>query len=89
MEAALALGVIRVFLSLHDAVVAALTLAAIILIIGTCSQGRLRHVLLWILGGVPRKRPTFSTKIPRPEHHWSVIGELSYDDSEDSSPPAT
>ncbi len=84
MEAASTLGVIRMFLSIHDVVVTALALAAITLVIGTCAQGRLRHALLWILGGVPRERPSFSTRIPRREHHWSVIGRLSDEAHEES-----
>jgi hypothetical protein len=76
--------VVCVFLSLHDVVVAALALAAAMCVIGTCSQGRLGHALLWILGAVPRERPSFSTRIPRRERHWSVIGRLSQDAPEES-----
>jgi hypothetical protein len=77
--------VVRVLLTLHDVVVIALVLAAATCVIGTCSQGRLEHALLWILGAVPRERPSFSSRIPRREHYWSVIGRLSDDAPEESS----
>lgn len=64
----------------------AIALAAIVCAIGTCAQGRLKHALLWLLGAVPRKRPTLSTRVPRAEHHWAVIGRLADDARED--PPS-
>jgi hypothetical protein len=81
--------VVCVQVSAHDVVVTALALAAVICMIGVCAQGRLKHALLWILGAVPRERPSLSAKIPRREHYWSVIGRLSDDAPDESSEPAT
>jgi hypothetical protein len=64
----------------------AVVLSAGVLLIGTCSQGRLKHAILWLLGAIPRERPTFSTRIPRAEHHWALVGRLSHDAPEE--PPS-
>jgi hypothetical protein len=65
----------------------AVALSAGVLLIGTCSQGRLKHAILWLLGAIPRERPTFSTRIPRAEHHWAVVGRLAHDAPEE--PPSS
>ena len=64
-------------------------LAAIICVIATCAQGRLKHALLWLMGAVPRERPSFSTRVPRLEHHWAIIGSLSPDAREEPQSPST
>jgi hypothetical protein len=79
--------VVQVRLSLEGVVVAALALAAAMLAIGTCAQGRLSHALLWILGAVPRERPSLSARVPRRERHWSLIARLSDEAPEESSQP--
>ena len=71
------------FFDVHTVVVLAIALSATILVIGTCAQGRLKHALLWMMGAVPRERPSFSTKVPRKEHHWAVIGRLAHDAPEE------
>lgn len=73
-------------ISTRLAVEFSIALAAIVCLIGTCAQGRLKHALLWLMGAVPRKRPTFSTRVPRAEHHWALIGRLAHDAPED--PPS-
>ena len=71
------------------AVELAIGLAAIVCAVGICAQGRLKHALLWMLGAVPRERPTFSTRVPRAEHHWALIGRLSEDAREEPPSPST
>ena len=71
------------------AVELAIALAAVVCGIGMCAQGRLKHALLWLMGAVPRERPSFSTRVPRAEHHWAVIGRLSQDRREDPPSPST
>ncbi|HEX7589661.1 MAG TPA: hypothetical protein VF362_01635 [Demequinaceae bacterium] len=83
------LGVLRVPITIRLAVEFSIALAAIICVIGICAQGRLKHVLLWLLGAVPRKRPSFSTRVPRAEHHWALIGSLSADAREEPQSPPT
>jgi hypothetical protein len=77
------LGVSRVPISIGLAVGLSLALAAIICLIGTCAQGRLKHALLWLMGAVPRERPTLWSRVPRAEHHWALIGRLSPDAPDD------
>lgn len=74
-------------ISIRLAVELSIVLATIVCVIATCAQGRLKHVLLWILGAVPRKWPSFSTRVPRAEHHWAVIGGLSGDAREEPPSP--
>ncbi len=83
------LGVLRVLISIRLVVELSVALAAIICVIGICAQGRLKHVLFWLLGAVPRKRPSFSTRVPRAEHHWALIGSLSPDAREEPQSPST
>jgi hypothetical protein len=78
--------VLRVPITGRLAAELAVALAALVCAIGTCAQGRLKHALLWLMGAVPRDRPTLSTKVPRAEHHWALIGRLADDARED--PPS-
>jgi hypothetical protein len=80
--------VLRVLISTKLAVELSIALAAIVCVIGTCAQGRLKHVLLWLMGAVPRERPSFSTRVPRAEHHWAIVGRLSPDAPEEPPSPA-
>jgi hypothetical protein len=65
------------------AVELSIALAVSVCVVGTCAQGRLKHALLWLIGAVPRERPSFSSRVPRAEHHWALIGRLSPDAPED------
>ncbi len=62
--------------SSHAALIAGIVALAI-LILGVASQGRLKHLVLVLLGAAPR-RPVreFIDEIPRAEHDWAVVGQL-------------
>ena len=48
-----------------------------ILVIAVASQGRLKHVVLMLLGATER-RPVIELieEIPRAEHDWRIVGRL-------------
>jgi hypothetical protein len=81
--------VLRVPFSTRLVVELSIALAVTVCVIGTCAQGRLKHALLWLMGAVPRERPSFSTRVPRAEHHWAIVGSLSADAREEPQSPST
>ncbi len=62
-------------------------LAVAVIVVGSCAQGRLRHAILWLLGAVPREKPSLTATIPRGHAHWSLVGQLSYDAPRDEEAP--
>ncbi len=55
----------------------AMGVAGVAVVLGVCSQGRLKHWILVLLGGVPReaKLGPFG-EIPRGERDWSILTRL-------------
>lgn len=60
-----------------SALVTAMVIALVVIVIGVCSQGRLKHLLLIALGASTQKRlPTPFGEIPRSEQDWALLAPL-------------
>jgi hypothetical protein len=59
----------------------AVIVAAAVILAGILAQGRLKHLLLMMLGATPRRSPReMLENIPREERHWSVVDRVNVDD---------
>lgn len=56
--------------------VTGVVISLVMVAVGVCSQGRLKHWVLMALGASPRKIPTPFTEIPRPEQDWMMLAPL-------------
>jgi hypothetical protein len=58
----------------YDVVVAALAVAAVIVVVGACAQGRLKHWILVALGAIPKEAaPRPFDAIPRTQDEWATL----------------
>jgi hypothetical protein len=62
--------------ALEKVLVTGMAISAVVAIVGVCSQGRLKHWFLVVLGATPRKIPTPFYEIPRPERDWTMLAPL-------------
>ena len=63
--------------------------AVAMIAVGVCSEGRLKHWLLILMGVVPRQDATGPFgEIPRTEREWALLGRLGgLDDHRSVAPP--
>jgi hypothetical protein len=62
--------------ALEHVIVTGMVISLVVVVVGVCSQGRLKHWLLVALGATPRKIPTPFYEIPRPERDWTMLAPL-------------
>lgn len=63
--------------AIEHALTMATVIAVVVLVVGVCSQGRLKHLLLIALGASPRKDfPTPFSEITRSEQDWAMLAPL-------------
>ncbi len=67
-------------MSAKDAAILAIVVASGVLLVATLSQGRLKHLLLMLLGAAPRRTPRqIVGGIPRAERDWGMVARVSAD----------
>jgi hypothetical protein len=64
--------------SLESTIAWAVGVATVGIIVGACSQGRLKHWILVLLGSAPRNtKSVLLSEIPRGERNWGMLQRLS------------
>ena len=69
--------------ALEGTLVTGLVISLGVVIVGVCSQGRLKHWILVVLGASPRAISTPFDEIPRAEHDWAMLARLRGLDQKD------
>ena len=75
--------------AVQSTIVWTVVVALAIIVVGVCSEGRLKHWILVLMGVVPREdAPGPFGEIPRTEREWALLGRLGGLDDRPSSAPS-